>query len=155
MVIVLLAIIVPGVMFYFIQGVKDSAGPQTRTSSLFLAEALMEEIKSKRWDEVSVVNIRELCTGASAVLGAEGGESRATYDDGDDFNGIDNTPPIDSQGTAMSNYPGYRRQATVSYVAPADLDTAVAGPTCYKRIAVTVTGGGEPSVELVSLVTSY
>ena len=46
----------------------------------------------------SVVTIQELCTSASAILGAEVGESRATYDDIDDFNGIDNTPPIDSQG---------------------------------------------------------
>ena len=155
MVIVLLAIIVPGVMFYFIQGVKDSAGPQTRTSALFLAEALMEEARSKRWDEVSAVNIQELCTSASAVPGTEVGESRATYDDIDDFNGIDNTPPIDSQGVAMSGYPGYRRQASVTYVNPADLNTGVAGPTCYKRIAVTVTSSGEPSIELVSLMTSY
>ncbi len=155
MVIVLLAIIVPGVMFYFIQGVRDSAEPQTRISTLFLAEALMEETKSKRWDEGNSVNIQEICSSASAVLGAEGGESRSTYDDIDDFNGLDNIPPIDSQGVAMSGYPGYRRQASITYVNSADMNTGVAGPTCYKRIAVTVTSSGEPPIELVSLMTSY
>jgi MSHA pilin protein MshD len=150
--IVLLAIIMPGVMFYFIQGVKDSAVPQIRTTAIFLAEALMEEIMSKEWDEGTAID--SICNNASATLGVDGGESRAGYDDIDDFEGLDNTPPQDSQGTAMSNYPGFRQQATVGYVATSDLNTTVAGPTCYKRIAVTITGGGEDT-QIVSLMSSY
>jgi len=40
MIIVILGIIMPGIMLYFITGVKDSAIPQKRTTAVFLAEAM-------------------------------------------------------------------------------------------------------------------
>lgn len=153
MVIVLLGIMLPGIMMYFIQGVKDSVDSQRRTTAIFLAEGLMEEIRSKRWDEV--VGINATCSNASAI-GADA-EVRIGYDDIDDFNGLNNTPPIDSQGAAMAaNYGGFQQQVTVSYVNPAALDTAVGGPTCYKRILVTITDtGSAETISLVSLMTGY
>ncbi|MEK6726174.1 MAG: type II secretion system protein [Deltaproteobacteria bacterium] len=152
MVIVLLGIMLPGIMMYFIQGVKDSVDSQRRTTAIFLAEGLMEEIRSKRWDEVAVINAT--CSNAS-VIGTDA-EARIGYDDIDDFNGINNTPPSDSQGAAMLNYAGFQQQVTVSYVNPAALDTAVGGPTCYKRILVTITDtGSAETISLVSLMTGY
>jgi MSHA pilin protein MshD len=154
MVIVVLGIIMPGVMLYFIQGVSGSAAAQRRTTAILLAEGLMEEIKSKRWDETAA-GINSTCTDASVMMGADG-ETRADYDDIDDFNGISNTPPQDSQGAVMANYPGFSQQVAVSYASAADLDSAAGGPTCYKRIAVTITdtsGGG--AITLVTLKTAY
>ncbi len=158
MIIVLLGIIMPGIMLYFMQGVKDSAKPQRRNTAIFLAEALMEEIKSKRWDETAAIN--STCSNASATLGFEVGETRiggATgFDDIDDFNGLDNTPPKDSQNAAQNNYPGFRQRATVYYVNAGVLDTQVAGPTCYKRIEVKITDStSNKTVSLVSLMTYY
>ena len=153
MVIVLLGIMLPGIMMYFIQGVKDSVDSQRRTTAIFLAEGLMEEIRSKRWDEVAA-GINATCSNAS-VIGTDA-EARIGYDDIDDFNGLNNTPPSNSQGVAMANYGGFQQQVTVSYVNPAALDTAVGGPTCYKRILVTITDTGTTeTISLVSLMTSY
>ncbi len=160
MVIVLLGIIMPGIMFYFIQGVKDSAIPQRRTTAIFLAEALMEEIKSKRWDEVIAIN--STCSNATAIGfdGVETSATRATWNDIDDFNNLDNTPPKDSQNNPMTNYPGYRQQVKVEYVTAADLNPAVplvVPPyTCYKRIKVDITDTtSNETISLVSLMTSY
>lgn len=152
MVIVILGIILPGIMMYFIQGVKNSADSQRRATAIFLAEGLMEEIISKKWDEVAVINAT--CSNASAI-GADA-EARIGHDDVDDFNNLNNTPPSDSQGSPMANYQGFSQQVTVSYVNPADLNTAVGGPTCYKRIEVRIidTATNE-TIKLVSLMTGY
>lgn len=153
MVIVLLGIMLPGIMMYFIQGVKDSVDSQRRTTAIFLAEGLMEEIRSKQWDEVAVINAP---CGNASVIGPDVGETRINYDDIDDFNGLNNTPPSNSQGVAMANYGGFQQQVTVSYVNPAALDTAVGGPTCYKRIEVRITDTGTTeTISLVSLLTGY
>jgi MSHA pilin protein MshD len=152
MVIVILGIMLPGIMMYFIQGVKDSVDSQRRTTAIFLADALMEEIRSKRWDEV--VSINAPCSNASAI--GTDAEARIGYDDIDDFNNLNNTPPSDSQGVAMINYAGFQQQVTVSYANPAALDTAVGGPTCYKRIEVRIIDTGiNETIKLVSLMTGY
>jgi len=155
MVIVLLAIVVPGIMFYFTQGVKDSAYSQRRNISIFLAEAMMEEIRSKRWDETASINLT--CSNASAVLGADVGETRINFDDIDDFNNMNNPNPIDSQGALMNSYyQGFSQTVQIWYVNAGSLDTQVAGPTCYKRILVTITDTAtNESTQLVSLRTSY
>ena len=160
MIIVILGIIMPGIMLYFITGVKDSAIPQKRTTAIFLAEALMEEIRSKGWDEVTTIDAT--CSNASAVGfdGIETSATRATWNDMDDFNNLNNTPPNDSQNNPMTYYPGYRQQVKVEYVSAADLNPAVplvVPPyTCYKRIQVDITDTtSNEKITLVSLMTSY
>lgn len=161
MIIVILGIMLPGIMMYFIQGVKNSADSQRRTTAIFLAEGLMEEIRSKCWDENNTATpncstiITNCATGASATLGSNG-ETRVGFDDIDDFNGLDRTPPYDSQNQSMNSYPGFRQQVTIIYVNPATLDTDAGGPTCYKRIEVKITDTGtNNTVSLVSLMTNY
>lgn len=158
MVIVILGIMLPGIMLYFIQGVKNSADSQRRTTAIFLAEGLMEELRSKKWDEKTTLNptVNPTCGNASAIS-PDAGESRITYDDIDDFNGMNNPAPLNSQGNPMdAAYQGFSQQVTVSYVNPADLNTAVGGPTCYKRIEVRIidTATNE-TIKLVSLMTGY
>lgn len=156
MVIVLLAIVVPGIMLYFTQGVKDSAYSQRRNIAIFLAEAMIEEIRSKRWDETASINLT--CGNASAVLGADAGETRINFDDIDDFNAVVSiSPPQNSQGASLgSAYQGFSQTVQIWYVNAGSLDTQVAGPTCYKRILVTITDTAtNESTQLVSLKTSY
>ena len=159
MIIVILGIIMPGIMLYFITGVKDSAIPQRRTTAIFLAEALMEEIKSKRWDETAgVITFNSTCSNASA-LSFDGAEARGTYDDIDDFNGLNNPTIIDSLGNDLSgNYPGFSQTVTVCYVPATSLNdtSACATRTCYKRIQVSITDTGtNETISLVNLMTSY
>ena len=159
MIIVILGIIMPGIMLYFITGVKDSAIPQKRTTAIFLAEALMEEIRSKKWDEnTGVITFDSTCSNATLPIATEEA-TRNLYDDIDDFNILNsapNTPPANSQGTSMSDYPNYTQQAEIMYVNAGALDTSVAGPTCYKRILVRITDTtSSENIDLVSLMTSY
>lgn len=157
MVIVLLGIIMPGIIFYFTQGVKDSATPQRRTTAIFLAESLMEEIKSRRWDENASIN--STCSNATLPLATEEA-TRNLYDDIDDFNSVSGvTPPRDSQGAALvgAEYQGFSQTVTVYYVNPAvSLDTDAGSRTCYKRIKVDITdSASNETISLVTLMTSY
>jgi len=155
MIIVILGIIMPGIMLYFITGVKDSAIPQKRTTAIFLAEALMEEIKSKGWDEVTTIDAT--CSNATLPLAAEEA-TRNLYDDVDDFNGVVGvSPPQNSQGASLGTaYQGFSQTVAVYYVNPGALDTDAGTRTCYKRIQVDITDttSNEKTI-LVSLMTSY
>jgi len=56
------------------------------------------------------------------------------------------------------NFSNFNYQIVVTYVATADLNTAIAGPSSFKNVKVRVWGGTVDSagtVEIVSLVTSY
>ena len=145
-------------MLYFITGVKDSAIPQRRTTAIFLAEALMEEIRSKKWDEnTGVITFDSTCSNATFPITTEEA-TRNLYDDVDDFHGL-NTPITDSQGTSKSSdYPNYTQQATIIYVnpPPASLDADAGARTCYKRIEVRIIDAtSNETTTLVSLMTSY
>jgi len=156
MVIILFSIIMPGIMFYFMQGVKDSAIPQRRSTAIFLAEALMEEVRSKRWDEFT--NTDSTCSNATApaLLGPDAAETRIGYDDIDDFNGLSGTI-TDSQGVSKStDYPGFTQQASVRYVDSTNLEGNPGVRTCYKRIEVRIIDAtNNETTRLVSLMTSY
>lgn len=112
------------------------------TIATSLAQTLMEEIESKRYDE-------NTAPPWSATLGSETGETgRATYNDVDDFNGYSENP--------IPNFGGYSLSVSVSYVQPGDLETPVVGTTTdFKRIMVTVSHSKAGNVRLVSVRQPY
>lgn len=56
----------------------------------------------------------------------------------------------------VSGFKTYTRSVSIFYVNLAALDTQVAGPTDYKRVAVTVSGpASQTVVRLVTLVTNW
>ncbi|MEE8282053.1 MAG: hypothetical protein V3R47_00865, partial [candidate division NC10 bacterium] len=149
LVIVLLALAIPPMVMLLIQGTRQSTFGVTMTRANGLGSTLLEEIRSKRWDENGGA--------ASATLGPETGETRATYDDVDDFHGLNDSPPEDSLGTDMAGSTGFRQQVSVCYVdpdatpPPPPLDTCLgSGTSNYKRITVTVT---EPEGRTTQVVT--
>jgi len=85
LVIIIVAIAIPPMVGVFITSTRNSTFGVTMARANHLASNLFEEIRSKRWDE----NVGA----ASATLGPETGENRATYDDVDDFHGLNETPP--------------------------------------------------------------
>jgi MSHA pilin protein MshD len=156
LVITILGIAVSALMTYFVQGVGTSSQSQQRTVASTLAQALMEEIISKCWDETSTTV--SPCQGAvtPSTVGADGGEGRQLYDDVDDFNGMNNLPPQDSQGGSMTAYSGYSQQATVCYVDSSALNTCKgSGVSNYKKIVVDIVYGGGEKAELVTMVANY
>jgi Tfp pilus assembly protein PilV len=64
----------------------------------------------------------------------------------------------ETQTAFTSPFGVYRRQAIVDYVNPTDLNTAVAGPTSYKRIRLLVDSSTNilsgRTIELMSLATN-
>jgi len=168
---VIAAIVLPGLMMYFTESMNHTADAQMQTVGLGLAQELMEEIKAKRWDEN--VPIPNGVPTPAAALGAEAGESRCdptdagcqAYDDVDDYNGLDSAPPQDPHGNPLPAYDGYREQASVCYVnGPAAVSAGgnnADGGTCaaggatsdYKKITVTVSWGEVGKVQRVQLDT--
>lgn len=145
LVIVIVSIAIPPMMALLIQVVRGHTFGVTVSSANFLASTLLEEIRSKRWDERA--------PSPSLVLGPDG-ESRATYNDVDDFTGLDESPPQDSLGNPLAGFNGYRQQVSVCYVMSTNLDTCVGGPSIYKKVTVTVTDPEGRSAELVTMISS-
>jgi MSHA pilin protein MshD len=146
-VIVIIGIALPPMIGLLIQETRQSTFGVTVTRANHLASTLFEEIRSKRGDENA---------GApSATLGPEFGETRATYDDVDDYQGLDESPPKDSLGNDVADSAGFRQQVSVCYVANTDLDTCIGGPTLYKRITMTVTDPEGRASELVTVIASF
>ncbi|MEE9522808.1 MAG: hypothetical protein V3W05_08370 [candidate division NC10 bacterium] len=146
-IIVIVAIALPPMIGLLIQVTRQSTFGVTVTRANHLASTLFEEIRSKRGDETA---------GApSTTLGPEFGENRASYDDVDDYHGLDESPPKDSLGNDVADSGGFRQQVSVCYVANTDLDTCIGGPTLYKRITVTVTDPEGRASELVTMISNF
>ena len=146
LVIIIVAIAIPPMLTLFIQMVSGSTFGVTVSRANALASTLREEIQSKKWDESAPP--------PSLILGPETGESRATYDDVDDFDGLDESPPRDSQGAILVGFTGFRQQVSVCYVANTDFDTCIGGPTMYKQVTVTVTGPEGRATQLATVIGS-
>ncbi|MCZ6479651.1 MAG: hypothetical protein ACE1Z6_11585 [Candidatus Methylomirabilales bacterium] len=147
LVIIIVAIAIPPMLTLFIQAVSGSTFGVTVSRANALASTLREEIQSKKWDESAPP--------PSLILGPETGESRATYDDVDDFDGLDESPPRDSQGAILAGFTGFRQQVSVCYVANTDFDTCIGGPTMYKQVTVTVTGPEGRATQLATVIASF
>lgn len=132
-----------------------SVGPDYRMTGNQLAQELMEEVKSRRFDEKGA---KTADGNWSTTLGPDPGEStsgtRSTLDDVDDYNGFSES--------LSSPYSGFSRSVSVSYVNAGDLNTPLTIPQNvpnnwtpeYKRVVVTVTQGGVQRAQLVTVVGS-
>ena len=96
------------------------------TSAVILGRDILEEILSKRYDE-------NIIYPWSNHLGPESGESRSSYDDVDDFDGLVDT---------NASFPGFSRRVNVCYIDPDNrsLDRCLpdSSRTDYKRVDVIV-----------------
>jgi MSHA pilin protein MshD len=88
-----------------------------RTRGAQLARMMMAEIMQQPYQEAGVT---------TTVLGPESGEARATYDDVDDYNGMDGSPPRNKDDSVMSvpSATTWRRTVTVVWVNPLTLGPA-------------------------------
>jgi MSHA pilin protein MshD len=129
-----------------------------------LARQLLAEVRQCRYAE----EIPAPTTGAGgavgmtvmpAALGLDAGEadnkSRALFDDVDDYDGLDDSPPRARDGTGLKGVSDWRRKVSVVYVQPDDPSVVVFDDQGVKRITVTVTGPGGAATTLVALRTRY
>jgi MSHA pilin protein MshD len=124
--IVILSVAAVGIMMVITQTTMNSANPMIRVQGTAILQAYMEEILSQ-----------PLTDPAGGDTGsAEAGETRATYDDVTDYNGLtDTTGARDQQGNLISGLGGYNVTVAVT-------DTTLNGSNA-KRILVTVTYDGD------------
>ena len=115
---------------------------QSRTTAL--AEAYMQEILARRFDAhtppggIPACSIR--ATPCSLSNAFNDGESRANFDDVDDFDGLNESPPLDATGVVRSGFAGYRVQVQVTYPTSAQAATfGLDDPGDAKLVAITVT----------------
>ena len=133
---------------------------QTRVS--YLGQAYLEEILSRRYDEQTPLGGSPaciVCTDQSS-FGAESGETRATYDDVDDYHGLTENAVglFNSLVTpgGIQSYNGYQVSVQVQYVG--DRYFAAGNEKRVKQVMVTVTpptNTGQGSVVFSALRGNY
>lgn len=109
-----------------------------------LANELSEEIATKVFTSPILVDVESMGPGA--------GETRSTFDDIDDYQGLNNTPPQLSDGTPLTHLAGWNRLVKVVHVSMADPAVESGTYTGLKRVTVTVSKNG---VELASVITLH
>lgn len=146
--IVIVSVGVAGILSVFNLTAQKSADPQVRRQMFAVAEALLEEVQYKPFtfcdpDDTNAAAALSSasCTGgandeSSLPLGPEAGETRATFDNVSDYNGLALSPASDINGTPISGY------SAVISVAQQQLEASIPADASL-RITVTVTRGGE------------
>jgi MSHA pilin protein MshD len=92
-----------------------SVDPLLRTKSMKLAQIYLDEALSKYYDDNTPQGgLPAVPSPDCSALGADG-QSRADYNDVDDFHTTDDSPPVKQDGP-LSGYANYRVQVTVTCV---------------------------------------
>ena len=159
---IVLAIFIIGValvtlLSMFSLGLKGDVFAREMTVATNLAQEIMEEIKSKEFEEPEDTVEFGPETPEPAVTTAN---DRTLYDDVDDYNGWSRNPPEDVDGNPLSDFSVFTRSVVVVYVENDNYDDPVEEgdanyPTNSKRITVTVSKGGNDLIELTTVVVKY
>ena len=120
-----------------------------------LAESYFEEISAKRYAESTPSGGIPACSTATTPcgsIGSESGESRTSYDDIDDYDGLTESPPRDALGNLRPGYDSFSVSISVRYLSSAEVsDLGADDPTDAKRISLQIsspTGGVQDFVTI-------
>lgn len=151
-VIVLVGALMAGMTTLFMTNVNHSYRPYLRQKALAVANAFMDEMLRKQWNENTPLGGGCVNTGSGScpagpavVAIGNDGESRATYDDIDDYNGINQSPPQDSSSVAMPGYTGFT--VAVDVVQPGSSWNGVPAAD-VRLITVTVTSNSAEAISV-------
>jgi len=107
-------------------------------TDLSTAEFLVGEIA----ELTALLPVIDPATG-TATFGPETGETLATYNDLDDFDGANFSPPISAERAVLNTSAGFSQQITVENVSPSDFQLVVGDHTSdFVRVTVTVSLNG-------------
>lgn len=129
---VIISIAVTGVFSVINLTVSHSADPVVQYQAIAIAEAYLEEILSQS---------------AIDPDGTNAGETRASYDNVADYNGLNDVGAHNQQGVLLSSLSSYSVSVAVA-------DQAVTG-LAAKKITVTVSGPGVSGLALVGYKFAY
>jgi MSHA pilin protein MshD len=110
---------------------------------LALGRQLLSEILQTRYKDL-----------VSPTFGTETGETRATYDDVDDYDGLSEGSAAYANGTVIAGGAGWKRKVKVDWVDPADPTSKVNTDQGLKRVVVTVTSPGGRVTTVTGLRTT-
>jgi MSHA pilin protein MshD len=137
--IVIISIAIAGVVGAFSVITGRSADPLNQTRAVELAQLYMDEILTKKYGESTPQGGVPRKPGTCS-LGPDGSETRATFNDVDDYNGLSEAPKTQTN-TALAGYQGFRVNVLVA-CAGADLGLVNAEA---KRIDLTIGAPGNQS----------
>ena len=114
----LMSIAVLGISQALAFGLRHQSDAIWQVKSVALAETYLEEILARGYDENTPSGGVPACspTTAPCSLTFDDGESRPEFDDVDDYDGLNESPPRDAEGLVRTGYDGYRVQVAVRYV---------------------------------------
>jgi len=131
-----------------------------RAKAVSLAEAYLEEIAARRFDENTPIGGVPACSpstnACSLASNFDDGETRANYDDVDDYHGVNELPPLDADGQVRSGYSNYRVAVQVNYANAGQMAAlGLPNSTDAKIITVTVTPPGQQPMDFTLLRSNF
>lgn len=100
-----------------------------------LAHDLLDEILEMQYEDAGEG------IGSFGKAGDETGTDRSLFDDVDDFDTWEATPPVLRDGTPISGFDGWTRSVDIEWCEATNLDGTSGSDTRLKRITVTVKSG--------------
>ncbi|NOT12631.1 MAG: prepilin-type N-terminal cleavage/methylation domain-containing protein [Methylococcaceae bacterium] len=131
---VIISIAVVGIFSVINLTTRHSADPVVNYQAIAIAESYMDEILLQAYADPDGINA---------------GETRASFDDVSDYNGLTDVGARNQQGALISNLSRYTVEVVVS--AP----VALTGGVSAKKISVSVSGQGLSGLALVGYKTDY
>lgn len=139
MTIVIISVAIAGVVGAFALISGRSADPLNQTRAVELAQLYMDEIISKKYDDATPQGGTPKYTGACNI-GPEGGETRDTFDDVDDYHNTSDSPP-ESAEAVLNGYSGFTVEVAVACAG----DEVGLPESEAKRIDLAITAPGDQS----------
>jgi MSHA pilin protein MshD len=136
--IVVISVGLAGVLIVMDRTTRASADPLIQHQAIAIGEAYLEEILTKAYADPDTAE-----SGS-----AEGGETRPTYDDVNDYNSLPDTVVRDQSGTAIAALAGYSVAVLVA------TDATLNGLTA-RRVQVTVTPPAGSAIVLAGYRADY
>jgi MSHA pilin protein MshD len=132
-----------GVTYSLGLGLRHQSDSLWQAKAVALAESYMEEILARRYDENSPLGGPPPCSTTTIACSAPGafgdGETRAQFDDVDDYDGLIEQPPLDAYGNPRADYDSYRVAVSVAYADAAQIASlGLDSGTDAKLVTVTV-----------------
>lgn len=113
--IVIISIAMVALLNAFGVSVSRSADPLWQNKSLKLAQLYLDEILAKAYDHSTPIGgMPHVASPSCSGLGPETGETRASYNDVDDYNGLIDAPPMSIVGALDASYAAYEVRVSVS-----------------------------------------
>lgn len=131
-------VIVGVMMTAALSAVAASAKERVAMASAATAQALGEALMSE---------IDQVPCGSGTIAVSLGTSNRSAFDDVGDYSGLDDAPPKERDGTAISGVTGFSRSVSVTNVSPTTL--ASGSPTSgFRKVVVTVKYNNKPLATL-------